>query len=177
MVVTASSADIIASLILLKKEVEASTGKSLKLTIAGAEEAHLLAAEIGAAGVGVILSPPRPFPQLWESRRILPGPPLTKHSAVSQLMINNVTVAIGNVESWSARHTAFDVAWAALESDGTLSRKNAFAIGSVNLEKLLGVETSGEDADLVATTGGDLLEMSAKVRAIISPRRQKVDLL
>ena len=65
-----SSADIISSLLLLKKEVEEHTGKTMKLTIAGASEAHLLAKELGEADVGVILIPVRPFPREWEKRRM-----------------------------------------------------------------------------------------------------------
>ena len=70
LVVEAHSADVIASLILLKKEVEHSTKLSIKMTITGAAEAHLLAHELAEAGVGVILNPPRPFPYVWEDRRM-----------------------------------------------------------------------------------------------------------
>lgn len=41
----------------------------------------------------------------------LPGPPLTKDSAISLLLSHNVTVGIGIEEPWSARNTRFDVAW------------------------------------------------------------------
>lgn len=64
------NADIIATLLLLKREVELSTGTSLKLTLVGATEAHLLAKEIAAANVGVILLPPRSFPYTWEMRKM-----------------------------------------------------------------------------------------------------------
>ncbi|KAF8523174.1 hypothetical protein BU17DRAFT_44083, partial [Hysterangium stoloniferum] len=72
----------IARLVHLKKEVETSTDKGLKRTISGHAEAHLFAAELGAADVGVIFSPVR----------LLPGPPLTEQSAVSALIVHNVTV-------------------------------------------------------------------------------------
>jgi hypothetical protein len=56
------------------------------------------------------------------------------------------------------------------------------AIGSTNLERLLGAEAGivGEfedEGDLVVTQGGDLLEMEAKVVAVISRRNGKVNLL
>ena len=70
LVVQAQNADIIASLIKLKKEVEASKGVELKLTVAGAAEAHLLAKDLGEANVGVIVTPSRPFPATWEMRRM-----------------------------------------------------------------------------------------------------------
>ena len=72
LVVEAFSADIIASIIALKAEVESklNTSESLKVTVTGAAEAHILAKELGEANVGVILSPARPFPNSWEERRM-----------------------------------------------------------------------------------------------------------
>ena len=64
------SADVIASVIALKNEVEAKLGASLKFTILGATEAPLLAKELGAANVGVVFTPARPFPNSWEERRV-----------------------------------------------------------------------------------------------------------
>jgi len=43
---------------------------TLKMTITGASEAHILAAEIASAGIGVIVNPSRPFPTRWEDRRM-----------------------------------------------------------------------------------------------------------
>ena len=59
-----------ATLISLKYEYEETTGKPLKLTFSGASEAHLIAKDIALAGVSVILTSPRPFPGLWEQRRM-----------------------------------------------------------------------------------------------------------
>ncbi|KAI1784439.1 composite domain of metallo-dependent hydrolase [Ganoderma leucocontextum] len=174
LVVEASSADIIASVIALKSEVESKLHTSLKVTIIGGMEAHLLAEELGAANVGVILTPARPFPNSWEERRILAGPPLTEKSAVAALVENNVTVGLGIKEIWDARNARFDLAWAALEADGALSKADALALASGNLEKLLGVRASDLQGDLVVTRGGDLLGFS-KVVAVISPRRGVVD--
>jgi len=64
------SADIIATLIELKAEVERKLGSAIQLTVAGGNEAHLLAKEIGQAGVGVILKSSRSFPHSWKSRRM-----------------------------------------------------------------------------------------------------------
>ena len=61
LVVNVHSADIIATLVSLKKEVEAENGNAIKLTIAGATEAHLLAVELSEANVGVIVTPSRSF--------------------------------------------------------------------------------------------------------------------
>ena len=70
LVVEANSADIIASILALKAEVESKLHTFLKFTIIGGAEAHLLAKELGAANVGVILDPARPFPNDWEERRM-----------------------------------------------------------------------------------------------------------
>ncbi|THH19962.1 hypothetical protein EW146_g1322 [Bondarzewia mesenterica] len=177
LVVEADSADVIASLILLKGEVEDRFTAKMKMTIAGATEAHLLAKEIAQAGVGIILNPPRPFPAAWEHRRVLPGPPLSKESGISLLLAHNVTVGIGVVESSSAVNARFDAAWAALESAGRISKTEALALVSTNLEKLLGGKSYIDGmSDLVATEGGDLLGFESKVVAVISPRRVTVDL-
>lgn len=70
LVVHAESADVIATLVQLKKEVEGITCTAMRLTIFGASEAHLLAAELAEAGVGVIIAPSRPLPKFWEMRRM-----------------------------------------------------------------------------------------------------------
>lgn len=69
-VVEAHSADIIATLIVLKAEVEAKMGSKIKMTISGATEAHLLAKEIGEASVGVVFVNSRPYPAVWEQQRL-----------------------------------------------------------------------------------------------------------
>ena len=61
LVAETNSADIIATLILLKREIEEKTEHKMKLTILGGAEAHLLASDLAAADVGVVLMPPRPL--------------------------------------------------------------------------------------------------------------------
>lgn len=70
MVVEADNADIIATLVSLKKEVESAFRSKVKLTISGGIEAYLLAKELARANVGVIQVPARPFPAVWEQRRM-----------------------------------------------------------------------------------------------------------
>ncbi|KAF8806405.1 carbohydrate esterase family 9 protein [Phlegmacium glaucopus] len=176
LVIEAHSADIIATLITLKKEVEDTTRIEMRLTITGGAEAHLLAKELSAANVGVILTSSRPFPYVWEGRRILPGPPITKNSAIIELVTNKVVVGIGCEGIWSARNLPFDIAWAAIEAGGRISKEEAFALGSLNIEKLLGVEVPEDQVDLVATRGDDLLGFGSRVLAVISPREQAVHL-
>ncbi|KAJ7512469.1 hypothetical protein B0H11DRAFT_1898948 [Mycena galericulata] len=172
LVVEVESADVIASLLVLKKEVEAAKGHTVRLTLAGATEAHLLAKKIGQAGVGVIVKQ-RPFPAAWEQKRVLPGPPLTQSSAIAALVAHGVTVGIEVDSAADVRNTRFDVAWAALESNGVLGKADALALASSNLEDLLGVEEV--NGDLVATKGGP--DFEGKVVAIISPRLESVNIV
>lgn len=119
---------------------------------------------------------------------------MTKQSSIALLLEHNVTVGIGIEEAWSARNTRFDIGWvrssvvfarntltdtqAALEAGGQITKAQAIALGSTNVEKLLGGQVEPEDAhEMVVTEGGDLLDFESKVIAIISPRRKVVDLL
>ena len=70
LVIEAHSADVIATLIILKKEVELENKMSIQMTITGGTEAHLLARELAEAQIGVILTPSRPSPKHWEERRM-----------------------------------------------------------------------------------------------------------
>ncbi|EJD41715.1 hypothetical protein AURDEDRAFT_115328 [Auricularia subglabra TFB-10046 SS5] len=173
LVVDVASADIIATLLELKDEVEHETGAKLRLVLARATEAYLLAPQLARADVGVILIPTRPFPTVWDMVRMLPGPPLTEQSALGVLLDHNVTVGIGIEESWSARNTRFDIAWAVLESGDSISRSAALALASSNVAKLLGVELPSE---VVAYEGGDALSKSSRPVAVISSSRGVVDL-
>lgn len=69
LVVEAHGADIISSLILLKNEVEVSKESTMKMTITGATEAHILAAQLAYANIGVIVTSSRPSPSEWEDRK------------------------------------------------------------------------------------------------------------
>ncbi|EMD37401.1 hypothetical protein CERSUDRAFT_83171 [Gelatoporia subvermispora B] len=184
LVVEVGSADIIATLIELKSEVEAETQVPLKMTLEGGSEAHLLASELSAANVGIILKPPRSFPYTWSERRIAPGPPLSEDGPIAHLIKHNVTVGIGpqgvsgaaELSTWAVRNTRFDAGWAHYESPNVIPKEAALALGSINVKHLLGLETAVGEEDLVATIGGDLLDFEGKVVAIVSPRRGVVDL-
>lgn len=73
--IEAHSKDVISSLILLKREIEERKRTSMKVTITGASEAHLLARELAESDIGVIVNPTRPFPAHWEDRNmsVIPG--------------------------------------------------------------------------------------------------------
>ncbi|KAF8750694.1 Carbohydrate esterase family 9 protein [Rhizoctonia solani] len=128
LVIKVHKADDMATLLELKSEIEDLTSVPLRLTFAGATEAHLIAKEIAEAGVGVIVIPSRSFPSNWDQARVLPGPPLSRDSLITKLLKANVTVGLGVVEAWEARNTRFDIGWAALESDGDINKQDALAL-------------------------------------------------
>ena len=113
------------------------------MTITGATEAHFLAKELAEANVGVILTPARPLPANWEKRRMyvailsngivfltncfrIPGPPITKDTALSVLLQHGVTVGIGSDKTWSVRNLPFELAWVC-----AISGESEFRIGTI----------------------------------------------
>jgi imidazolonepropionase-like amidohydrolase len=175
LVVDVENADIMASLLRLKDEYEAHSGRELRMTFAGATEAHILAHEIAKAGVSVIVTQSKPFPSTWEQRRILAGPPITQESLVTALLKAGVNVAIGITDEYNARNTRFEVGWSLLESNGYIDRTTALALATTNLEKALGVPREMPQ-DLVAYRGGDVFEFEAKVVGVISETLGRTDL-
>ena len=83
-----------ATLILLKKEVEAQTGQRLKITFAGGAEAHLLAAHLNEADIGVVLIPSRSFSMTWEGRRLYVSTQLIGIGAVDPHFFNAACAAL-----------------------------------------------------------------------------------
>ncbi|KZV70092.1 carbohydrate esterase family 9 protein [Peniophora sp. CONT] len=182
LVVRVDSADIIASLISVKREVEEHTGARIKLVLVGAMEAHLLAEELASENVGVLVQA-RPFPYAWDSKRILPGPPLSEKGQVQHLLDAGVRVGLiplgisdstPGMSGWAARNLRWDAGWIALENN--LTHSEALSLVSSTVDSLLGVRARPSDADLVATRSGGLLEFEGKVVGIVSPRVGGVDL-
>lgn len=141
LVVDVESADIMATLLRLKAEVEhkvfteTNMHEKLKLTFSGATEAHVLARELKHAKVGVLVHP-RSYPYAWESRRMyvfrlhltcdplysschsVPGPPLTPQDFVSYLISQGIKVGImpqgigqKDMDAWAAQNLRFDAGW------------------------------------------------------------------
>jgi len=165
------------NLIRLKSEVETAYESSMNMAFSGAAEAHLIADEIVAAGISVILKPLRAHPITWDGRRVVPGPPLSKDTALTLLHRKGVNVAIGVVEKWEARNTFLDVAWAGLDSDGLLGEKDALALATTNLNKIFGhYDGNSEEDDLVVYEGGGVFNMESKAIGVVSPRLGHVEI-
>ncbi|PSR73697.1 hypothetical protein PHLCEN_2v10616 [Hermanssonia centrifuga] len=176
LIIDVGNADIMASLLRLKADIEDQRGGQIKMVFSGATEAHLLAKEIAQAKVGVILSPVRPFPDRWDNRRILAGPPIVNETALGTLLKNRVIVALGVQDAWEAGNTRFEAGWAALDSH--IDQRQRYDLVTSNLEKLMGIEGwIGDEGELVVYQGGDAFNMSSKIVAVASPKRGVVELL
>ncbi|KAF8597516.1 hypothetical protein BDV93DRAFT_547903 [Ceratobasidium sp. AG-I] len=178
-VVSVEKADIMATLLQLKIEVEAASNAVLHMVFAGATESHLIASELAKAQVGVILAPLRSFPRLWDQRRYIPGPPLTAETPLRVLLKAGVTVAVGMTsiaitQAWDVHHIRFNLGWAMLDSNGTLSQKDAWALSTINIKKLF--KCTELDTDLVAYKGGSAFEYSSKPLAVLSATHGHNDL-
>ncbi|KAG5635819.1 hypothetical protein H0H81_010006 [Sphagnurus paluster] len=134
LVINVDSADVMATLIKMKSDYEASSGNNLHMTFSGASEAHLLAEEIANAGVNV---------------------------------------AIGVLDEYNARNARFDIAWAALESNATISKAQAIQLATTNLNHALG--TKGVQ-DIVAYSGGSIFDFESKVTAVVSIQRGTIEM-
>jgi len=69
LVVQTNNADIMATVLALKAEVETFSKHEIRLVFVGAAEAHLVVSELQSASVGIVLTPPRSFPYTWDHRR------------------------------------------------------------------------------------------------------------
>ncbi|KAI0692573.1 hypothetical protein BC835DRAFT_1416500 [Cytidiella melzeri] len=177
LILEVGNADIMATLLQLKADIEDQRGTQMNMVFSGAAEAHLLADQIAKAKVGVILHPVRPFPATWETRRILAGPPVTNDTTVTAMTKAGVTVAFGITDAWEVVGTGWNAGWAALESNGVIDKNQRYDLITTNLEKLLGVGGYfGSDAELVIYQGGDAFNMSSKVIGVASPRKGVVEL-
>lgn len=65
---------------------------------------------------------------------------------------------------------------ASLEAGGEISKAGAIALASSNLEILLGLASGTVSSNLIATTGGTVLDFESKVVAVASAKRGVVDL-
>ncbi|KAJ6490404.1 hypothetical protein C8R47DRAFT_1124518 [Mycena vitilis] len=175
LVIDVGNADIMATLLILKAEIENQLGTRMRMVFSGAAEAHILAKEISDANVGVILDA-KPTVGVWDHRRTLPGPPLTNATTLVALVREGVKVGLKCQEAQHARNLGFDLTWAMLASNGLISKAEAYALVSTNLEELLGV-TTDEAGDFVAYSGGSPFETSSKIAAVLSAQRGQVDIL
>lgn len=180
---TINSADGIATALKIKSEVEStlkkdassssssSSSPKIKLAIIGGAESHLVAHELAAASVGVILLPLQAAAATWDQRRSLSGAPLTNGTTIDWLLDAGVTAAIGLPEDWYIRDLGFEAGFAYHNGNGRLIEKAALDLVSGNIYKILGV--GGKDVfSKEAAKGhfivseGSPLDIGSRIKAV-----------
>lgn len=163
--ITIHTADGIASVLNLKKQIESASGSIIKLVIIGGAESHLVADEIAAANVGVVLSPLFSYRTKWDQRRALTGAPLSNGTAIDKLVDAGVVAAIGLEEDWLIRDMATLAAVVYTNGEGRIGKKDALDLVSTNVYKMLGLAAPEAAGDFVIYEGSPL-EVGAQVKAI-----------
>ncbi|KAF8826905.1 hypothetical protein HHX47_DHR5000901 [Lentinula edodes] len=152
LVVEVHNADIMASLIMLRAEVDAKIGGQMRMVFVGATEAWLLAKELRS--------------------------PLTNQTTLGILLDSGVVVGVGVNHPQLATETRFQLARAYHDSVSSATAREVYGLATINLEQLLGVKgIEPESADLVAFDGGSVFNLSSKIVAVVSPQRGLVDMM
>ncbi|KAL3422119.1 amidohydrolase [Phlyctema vagabunda] len=182
-VIDVHSADTIAAVLRVKSEVEAAIKKSdfisntragkINLVLHGAAEAHLIAKEIAAAQVSVVVAPLLAYSNSWDQRRSLTGAPLTNGTVIDALLDAGVLTAIGTTEgeTWEVRDLALLAGIAYKNSGGKLSQAEALGLVGKNFEKMLGVKSLDDE---FVVFEGNPLEIGSRVKAVGSQNRVSV---
>lgn len=174
LVVRTDNKDIIAKTLTLQKlELPA-----LRPIIFGGGEAYLLADELAAAGVPVVLAPFQCSQLTWEVRNCRAGPPLTDDRGANILLDAGVTVGLGN---WDHRdrwvpNALWEAAWllrgrgvgdteADLDTGLDAERRAAIAMVTSNMRQIFGLPV--QDAAEFVVYEGDPLEYGASVALIV----------
>ncbi|MCJ1323232.1 hypothetical protein MMC15_008586 [Xylographa vitiligo] len=171
LVLSIHSSDTIAAVLRVKQEVESALGtltaeKKLRMVIIGGAESYLIAEEIAAAGVGIILSPLQPYSSSWDQRRSLTGAPLTNGTALEHLLDAGVSVAIGvGPENSDARNLRLMAGIAFRNSGGRLTESQAMALVGANIYRMLGLNETVVTNDFVIYEGSPL-EIGSELRAL-----------
>ncbi|KHN97551.1 carbohydrate esterase family 9 protein [Metarhizium album ARSEF 1941] len=164
---TINSADGIAAALRIKSEVEGLLKSRIRMAIIGGAESYLVATELAAASVGVILQPLQPLPLTWDQRRALPGAPLTNCTAADWLVTAGVMVAVGLPEDWYVRDLGFEAGTAYRNGNGRFTEKSALDLVSRNIYKILGLEVDeDEDRGHFVISEGSPLEIGTRIRAV-----------
>lgn len=172
LVIEVHSADTIASLILLKSEVETTANNTLNLVLLGGAESHILASELAASNISVILSPLFSYATTWDQRRALTGAPLTNGTAIDVLYKAGVKVAIGVDEDWEARDLFLQAGIVHANSGGEISEMEALGMVSRNIWEILRLKESGdeEEFDEFVVFEGSPLTIGGQLRAVADGR-------
>ena len=163
--ITAQNKDIIAHLVDLKSSL--SKTAPINLVIIGGIEAYLLANELAAVKIPVILAPWRCQPEFWEIRNCLPGPPLSEKTSFQILLEAGVDVALGAWDDGLIVGMYWEASWAARGTE--LKEKDVVKLLSTDVERIFGIEYEDKDGHGGGHVvfEGNPLDFGASVVAII----------
>ncbi|MCJ1390421.1 hypothetical protein MMC18_003280 [Xylographa bjoerkii] len=171
LVLSIHSADTMAAVLRVKQEVESalsalSAGRKLRVVFVGGAESYLIANEIAAAGVGIILSPLQPYSSYWDQRRSLTGAPLTNGTALEHLLDAGILVAVGvGTENSDSRNLRLMAGIAFRNSGGRLTESGAIDLIGANIYTMMGLNESVITNDFVIFEGSPL-EIGSEIRAM-----------
>ena len=174
LILKAHSADTIASIIALKSEISTALttaskedNKAINIVVFGGAESHLVAPELAASHIPVILAPLLPYVQSWDQRRSLTGAPLTNGTAIDALLDEGVNVAVGVAGIEEARSLRYAAGIAYHNSGGRLGEREALDLVGSKLDEILGLKNKGKGQEFVVFEGSPL-EIGGRLRAAAS---------
>ncbi|KAK4166878.1 hypothetical protein QBC43DRAFT_376846 [Cladorrhinum sp. PSN259] len=166
LVITVHSADVIAAVLKVKKTVEHATGTTLRLVIYGGGESWLLADELAAAKVGVVLAPLLSFGFSWGERRALTGAPLTNGTGIDKLLDAGVVTGIGLEEDSLVRDLGVLAGIVFNNGGGRVDQKAALGLVSGNIYKLMGLKEPGAKEGHFVISEGSPLDIGSRIKAV-----------
>ncbi|KAF1978817.1 hypothetical protein BU23DRAFT_524354 [Bimuria novae-zelandiae CBS 107.79] len=175
LILSVHSADTIASIIRLKSTIEtaiakaastSSTSPKLRIVLIGAAEAHIVAAELAAASVPVILAPLQPHQGSWDQKRCLTGAPLTNGTTINYLLDAGILVGISVEETWETRDLGLLAGIAYANSEGKLTFEEGLDLVGKNVYEALGIEEPKGNGEEWVVWEGSPLEIGARVKAV-----------
>lgn len=175
LVLAAHSADTIASIIRLKSTIESAVSKinpsptqpNLHIVVIGAAEAHLVATELAAAKIPIILAPLQPHQGSWDQKRCLTGAPLTNGTTINWLLDAGVLVGISVEETWETRDLGLLAGIAYANSEGRLKLEQGLDLVGRNVYQALGIhEANVFGSEEWVIWEGSPLEIGGRVRAV-----------
>jgi len=155
LVIATDSSDDLAHLILLKAEFP-----NVYMVIMGGSEAYLVAHELAAHSIPVLLDHHRCMPDTWRTRRCLPGPPLTASTNFQLLSQAGVKVALVGNDDGNLGEGYWEAAWAT-KLAGNYTEKQTVDLVSKNVREILRLPTAKEDAFVIME--GSPLELGSSI--------------
>ncbi|KAG0177028.1 hypothetical protein DFQ28_003324 [Apophysomyces sp. BC1034] len=143
-VVQTHDKDEIASIVQMKRQLyERSNQKyEVQFIILGGAEAHLVADHLKQSNVPVILTPARCYPNTWQARHCLSGPPLTAETGLDVLLRHGVRVGVASTDAdnGDARNLIFEAGWN-LAHNSHLSPADAIGLVTWNMADIFGLQS------------------------------------